>query len=288
MYPFGELGVVTKRILEEQFGLNPVYIFDENISKFNPHVKASSALIELNKEGNEDIVLILATADPAIHDILREKVLGIISEKRILDVFQKDLNRGGLWNPKNWEKTQCGKHSYGGLCNHPLVKQVGAFCSFAAGSTVINNHPTNLLSTSPFLTGSGGFENVEGFKEVPYEAWESEEWYISGLVPQGKVPGVHRITIGNDVWLGANVIITNYSDIGDGVIAAAGAVITKTVPAYAIVAGVPARIIKFRYNPKQIEDLERIKWWNWDDEVIRERYDDFFLPIDEFIEKYIE
>lgn len=110
------------------------------------------------------------------------------------------------------------------------------------------------------MTGSGGFENVEGFKDVSYEAWESEEWYIPGLVPQGKVPGVHRITIGNDVWLGANVIITNYSDIGDEVIAAAGAVITKSVSAYAIVAGVQARIIRFRYNAKQIEDLERIKW----------------------------
>lgn len=50
--------------------------------------------------------------------------------------------------------------------------------------------------------------------------------------------------------------------------------------------GVPARIIKYRYTSEQIEKLNRIAWWNWPDDVIRERYDDFNIDIDEFIEKY--
>lgn len=95
-----------------------------------------------------------------------------------------------------------------------------------------------------------------------------------------------RMTIGNDVWLGRNVIITNSSNIGNGVIAAAGAVITKDVPDYAVVAGVPARIIKYRYTPNQIEALNKIEWWNWTDDEIRERYSDLYLPVDEFIRKY--
>ncbi|NLZ49867.1 MAG: hypothetical protein GX895_14010 [Clostridiales bacterium] len=92
--------------------------------------------------------------------------------------------------------------------------------------------------------------------------------------------------MGNDVWLGRNVTITNGANIGNGVIAGAGAVITKDVPDYAIVVGAPAKIVRYRYNPEQIEALNRICWWDWSDEQIRERYDDFFLPIDDFIAKY--
>ncbi|WP_373432803.1 antibiotic acetyltransferase [Clostridium sp. N3C] len=80
--------------------------------------------------------------------------------------------------------------------------------------------------------------------------------------------------------------MTNGANIGNGVIAGAGAVITKDVPDYAIVVGAPAKIVRYRYNPEQIEALNRICWWDWSDEQIRERYDDFFLPIDDFIAKY--
>lgn len=96
-----------------------------------------------------------------------------------------------------------------------------------------------------------------------------------------------RIAIGNDVWLGKNVIITNFSDIGNGVIAGAGTVITKDVPDYAVIAGVPARIIRYRYLPDQIEALNKIAWWDWTDDEIRERYDDLYLNIEDFIKKYL-
>ena len=97
---------------------------------------------------------------------------------------------------------------------------------------------------------------------------------------------LQRITIGNDVWLGSNVLVANNSNIGNGVIAGAGTIITKDVPDYAIVVGSPARIVRYRYSDKQIEELNRICWWDWDDEIIRERYMDFFIDIDRFIEKY--
>ncbi len=79
----------------------------------------------------------------------------------------------------------------------------------------------------------------------------------------------------------------NGANIGNGVIAGVGAVITRNVPDYAIVVGVPARIIRYRYLPEQIEALNKIAWWDWQDEVIRERYDDFYLPVEEFIKKYL-
>lgn len=88
------------------------------------------------------------------------------------------------------------------------------------------------------------------------------------------------------MWLGKNVIITNGANIGNGVIAGAGAVITKDIPDYAVVVGAPARIIRYRYTKEQIESLNRIQWWNWSDDKIRERYDDFYLSVDLFIDKY--
>lgn len=87
---------------------------------------------------------------------------------------------------------------------------------------------------------------------------------------------------------GKNVTVTNYANIGNGVIAGAGSVITKDVPDYAVVVGAPARIIRFRYSPSQIECLNKIAWWDWTDDEIRERYDDFYLPVDEFIKKYLK
>ena len=96
-----------------------------------------------------------------------------------------------------------------------------------------------------------------------------------------------KTKIGNDVWLGRNVIITEGVTIGNGAIAGAGAVITKDVPDYAIVAGIPAKVIRFRYTDSQIDALNKIRWWDWTDEQISERYNDFYLDVDDFIKKYL-
>ena len=68
--------------------------------------------------------------------------------------------------------------------------------------------------------------------------------------------------IGNDVWIGANAIIQSGVTIGDGAIIGSGAVVTKDVPPYAIVVGVPAKILKYRFNKEQIKELLQLKWWN--------------------------
>ena len=70
--------------------------------------------------------------------------------------------------------------------------------------------------------------------------------------------------IGNDVWIGQNVTINRGVKIGNGAIIAAFSVVTKDVPAYAIVGGNPAKIIKLRFSPKEIEELQDIQWWNYE------------------------
>lgn len=76
--------------------------------------------------------------------------------------------------------------------------------------------------------------------------------------------GRFKVVIGNDVWIGAYAKIVEGVRIGDGAVIAAGAVVTKDVPPYAIVGGVPAKIIKYRFEEKQIKQLLELKWWNKD------------------------
>lgn len=206
---------------------------------------------------------------------MKNELLKYCGESKLIEIFPG--------KKKELPKTKCGKHSYGPLCNHWLVEEVGAFCSYAIGSDVVGNHPIEYISTSPFMYRDESGNPVF----AKWEAYKDSAEYVEGIRPKAKVERLRRIKIGNDVWLGCNVLITNGVNIGNGVIAGAGAVITKDVPDYAVVAGVPARIIRYRYKPEQIEALNKICWWDWTDDQIRERYDDFYLPIDEFIEKYI-
>ena len=178
--------------------------------------------------------------------------------------------------------TKCGKYSYGPLCNHWLVESVGAFCSFAPGSDVVENHAIDYLSTSPFLYYGSEMNDVHTKKYSEYKL----SGRFPGVIPKGSAHKLKKISIGNDVWLGKNVTITNSANIGNGVIAGAGAVITKDIPDYAVVVGVPARIIRYRYTKEQIETLNKIAWWNWTDEKIRECFDDFYLEIEKFIKKH--
>lgn len=74
----------------------------------------------------------------------------------------------------------------------------------------------------------------------------------------------NRIVIGNDVWIGARAIILDGVEIGNGSIIAAGAVVTKDVPAYAVVGGVPARVLRYRFSAEEISFLDHFKWWDRD------------------------
>jgi acetyltransferase-like isoleucine patch superfamily enzyme len=102
------------------------------------------------------------------------------------------------------------------------------------------------------------------------------------------LPSKNNIRVGNEVWIGARAIILPGVDIGDGAIIGAGAVVTKNVPHYAVVGGVPARIIRYRYTKPQIDSLLKISWWNWSDEKIRQNIDDFYVHVESFIQKHFQ
>lgn len=130
--------------------------------------------------------------------------------------------------------------------NSTIVRaDYGSFC--ATGSCVsVNpyNHPTDWLSIHEFQ-----------FRTDSYD-WIGEYRAVGRLQHTAS-----RLRIGNDVWIGNNAVILNGSDIADGAIVAAGAVVTMPVPPYAIVAGVPARVKKYRFLPTIVERLLDLRWW---------------------------
>lgn len=100
--------------------------------------------------------------------------------------------------------------------------------------------------------------------------------------------GKGDVVIGNDVWICQDVIILSGVKIGNGAIIAAGAVVAKDVADYEMVGGVPAKHIRFRFSPEQIEKLLKISWWNWDIQKIKENVDLLESKnIDDFINKHI-
>jgi acetyltransferase-like isoleucine patch superfamily enzyme len=94
------------------------------------------------------------------------------------------------------------------------------------------------------------------------------------------------IIIGNDVWIGMNATILPGVKIGNGVTIMSGAVVSNDIPDYAIAAGVPAKIIKYKHNPEIIDALNKISWWDWSDEKVKQTVNDFYLSIEEFIKKH--
>lgn len=97
----------------------------------------------------------------------------------------------------------------------------------------------------------------------------------------------NKITVvGHDTWIGHGALLKNGISVGNGAVVGQGAVVTKDVPPYAIVAGVPAKIIRFRFSEEQVNALIRIAWWEWDYEKIKDHFMDFRGSMDAFIEKH--
>lgn len=130
--------------------------------------------------------------------------------------------------------------------------EIGKFTSIGPNCTLgYGQHPTNWVSTSPVFYSS----------EKIIETLSADKSYFKAER--------ERISIGNDVWIGAQVYIKNGVTIGDGAIIAAGAVVVNEVKPYSIVGGVPAKLIKMRFSEDIIDELLSIKWWNKDIEHLK-------------------
>ena len=121
----------------------------------------------------------------------------------------------------------------------------------------------------------GGGHNYNAITPHPFTHLPS-----FGIVSEKTDLEIKHISIGNDVWIGMNSCILQGITIGDGVVIGAGSVVTKDVPPYAIVAGNPARILKYRFDSAMIEKLVSLKWWDLPIEVIRKNISSFKGDLD--------
>lgn len=142
---------------------------------------------------------------------------------------------------------------------------IGKYCSFADQISIIagGEHDKDWVSTYPFI-----------------DLWKMDE--LSHL-KKPRFKG--NINIGSDVWVGHGVTILSGVNIGDGAIIAAGSVVTKDIPPYSIFGGVPAKLIRYRFDMETQKSLLKIKWWDWDEYKIRKNISDL-CSVDDFIKKH--
>ncbi|MDD2648923.1 MAG: CatB-related O-acetyltransferase [Eubacteriales bacterium] len=152
-------------------------------------------------------------------------------------------------DPRDFEKNNVLYHY---PINHDRLI-IGRFCSIACGAKFIftsANHTLSSLSTYPFPLF---FEQWGLDKRDIASSWDNKG----------------DIVIGSDVWIGYEAVVLSGVTIGEGAIIGARAVVTKDVPEYTIVGGVPAKPIRKRYDDATVERLMSLRWWDWDDEKIK-------------------
>lgn len=177
------------------------------------------------------------------------------------------LRKPSLWDDWPWPGITIGRHTYGVKpstiygYNDSVRITFGSFCSVAKEVLLLARAQHSLDTASTFPIRSWGMHNRDLSSKGP-------------------------ILVGNDVWIGQRAMVMSGVTIGDGAVIGAGAVVTKDVPDYAIVAGNPARLIRFRFAPEIIEKYKALKWWDWPDDVIAQHIDDFDLPGELFLERH--
>ena len=168
-----------------------------------------------------------------------------------IDYKSKISRKAKVYSRVQFSNSTVGDYSYVCRGTRVIHADIGKFCSIA-GDTIIGmgTHSLDNISTSPIFT-----ENKNGTRH----SWVN----ISVQNPYS------RVTVGNDVWIGIRAMIIGGVSIGDGAVIGAGSIVTKDVPPYAVVAGVPAKVIRYRFPQEQIDMLLINPWWNLPEEQMK-------------------
>lgn len=169
------------------------------------------------------------------------------------------------------EECSLGDYTYLAGYNQVAYADIGKFCSLATFVRINpGNHPTYTRVAQHHFTYRSALFGL-GEDDRAFFDWRRKD----------------RVVIGHDVWIGHSATVMPGVAVGNGAVIGAGAVVTKDVPPYAIVVGVPARLLKMRFSPEVIARIESIAWWDWDRETLRARLADF-RDMDAFWEKYLK
>jgi acetyltransferase-like isoleucine patch superfamily enzyme len=166
-----------------------------------------------------------------------------------------------------------GRHTYGldGRsifgCSPGAKLDVGSFCSIAHEVLLMCDAHHSIMGATTY--------------PVHLRLLKQNSPVENGGKPSG-------ITIGNDVWIGRRALVLPGVTIGHGAVVGAQATVTKDVPPYAIVAGTPARIIRWRFSEETIAKLLVIRWWDWDEDQVKREADMLAGPIEDFVSRHFQ
>lgn len=190
-------------------------------------------------------------------------------------------------NLKDASWVQLGRNSYDNgayvwrwNANSKLV--IGNFCSIANDVHFICDsgyHGESKITSFPLFHEILHKEDEVVINNISYKIKD----IVNQLPPQKQ-----DIKIGHDVWIGARATILPNVTIGNGVTILAGAIVSEDVPDYALVGGVPAKVINFKHNAIVIQKFNAIAWWNWENKKIESSVNDFYMPVEDFINKHFK
>jgi chloramphenicol O-acetyltransferase type B len=187
---------------------------------------------------------------------LKRRALGLFEfSKALFPALRKLTNQQMRWFAlKASGQVVVGAHTYG-LPNilywdNKTKLTIGKFCSIAEGAVFIlgGNHRLDWVSTYPFSSFRRDWPSAIGMESV--------------VATKGD------ITVGNDVWIGHNAMILSGVSIGNGAVIGAGSVVSKSVEDFAVVAGNPAQVIKFRFDDDTRSQISQLAWWDWPEDKI--------------------
>ncbi len=221
---------------------------------------------------------VVAVTEDDLADFLLEHPEGF---KNVEDYILAD--DVGMELPFDWQLfgTKIGRQTYFGegvidACRNGYIESIGRYTSINSTAVIHCDHHSNMAFVSDEVADFFDEENSAKFRKLC--ALDPKHPYAIGKP---------KVTIGSDVWIGAHSFIncSKVVSIGDGAVIGAGAVVTKDVPPYAMVVGVPATVIKYRYPPDLVRTLLKTKWWEWPPEEINKNADALMWP-DLFLERF--
>ena len=291
IYPFGAVGNQVKNILNNRYGIIEKGIIDNKLSHINDRVMDISDLKE--DDMTEKAIILISSEDASIMQSVVKSLPSFIKSNQIsfaLNNIWEDCLTDNMSFDIFYKHCKIGKRTTrykSFLTPFSLAESIGRYCNINYTARAVLNHSLDFVSAHGGLLEYKRWDSDDDYQKKceyikKYGKYTDNCWACFEKTTSKNPP----IRIGNDVWIGQNVLILPGTTIHDGAVCAAGAVVTHDVPPYTIVGGVPAKPIRKRFPDDTIQRLLKIQWWNWSEEKIQNNLEFFYQP-EKFVEMFL-